>query len=65
MVRDEGLTRSVVPPWFGAERPTGRSHPSLQPSAWAKRNPLLSFHGFWLGGEFGEARAGLHRSPAL
>lgn len=29
--RDEGLTRFVVPPWFGDERPLGHPHPSFGP----------------------------------
>jgi len=38
--------------------------PSFSPYG-AKRNPLLVFHGFWLGGEFSIVETGLHHPPAL
>src|SRR5690349_10682489 len=58
--RDEGLTRFVVPPCFGVERPSGHSPPFVLPVTGARRNPLLSFHGF--GSEASSAGARLART---
>lgn len=41
------------------------SLPFVGPVTWARRNPLLPFHGFWLRGEFSGSYAGLHQPPAL
>ena len=65
LCRDEGLTRFVVPPWFGVERPL-RPFPTLHsPVTWARRNPLLSFHGFGSEASSTGSRTGLHHPPAL
>src|SRR6476660_1264901 len=63
--RDEGLTRFVVPPWFGVERPLGHSPPFIRPVTRANRNPLLSFHGFGSEASSTGSRTGLHHPPAL
>jgi|GEM_PF-5025008 hypothetical protein len=39
--------------------------PFIRPVTRARRNPLLEFHGFRLGGEFSKTQIGSHHPPIL